>query len=298
MKKVALLILLIYISLLLVACNSDGDPLSLEAPKDSSTEEKGEQEGVISGMNGFSDGKLFVNHVELASNTVKFCSEKQYAELPALAILRALDVETQWEGNEILLTNGSTSLTLDVSKEDFGLWIIDAARSVRRQEGEELILDDISTELLVVYLTGGKVTVDYEARKVDVWVPNGAYSLTDASLIINGEDATGENYVKLDLEYRYAELPLLAVLRALGAEIALEGTEYQITYRGEAVWTLDTAKIAYNYPAPPGTDPVIRKTVGGELIFDDTSARLLLGALGASLTIDYQSLTVYVNGNG
>ena len=43
--------------------------------------------------------------------------------------------------------------------------------------------------------------------------------LVDATLIVNGKDITAGHYVKINKTYRYAEVPFLAVLEALGAKI-------------------------------------------------------------------------------
>lgn len=64
----------------------------------------------------------------------------------------------------------------------------------------------------------------------------------NCKLIVNGKDITSGNYVKLNYEYHYAELPLTLVMKALGAKVEWQSnTTAMITFGGKD-YILDTTK--------------------------------------------------------
>ena len=242
-------------------------------------------------------GRLLVNHKEfLVQPSVKISAEKQYAEIPALSTLRALGVQVQRTGDELILSgDGTTTWEFDLSKSDFGMWVPDSANvGVRRIEGDEIMLDDVTIDYLLVLLLGGKIYVDYESCFVDVWVPSGERCLVNASLVINGVMQAPNEYVRVDSEYYRAELPLLLILREAGAQIVPEGTKYHVFYNNKRIWTFDSAKWDLGYDLLCG-GPSVRRAVEGDLIFDGGSVRHILPAFDATIRFDYYNKVIYVN---
>lgn len=62
------------------------------------------------------------------------------------------------------------------------------------------------------------------------------------TLMVNGNDITAGNHVRLNYEHRYAELPLTVVVKELGAKVEWEDkTKAKITFGGKD-YILDTTK--------------------------------------------------------
>lgn len=124
------------------------------------------------------------------------------------------------------------------------------------------------------------------------------------SLIVNGNDLSYVNYVSLNYEKQYAELPLTAIMEALGANvewvseknvsIVFNNTKYVLNPKKK---TLKKEGDSFNIIAlPPGTKH------GGyyqirdkEFIVDSDSARHFIYMTGAKITIDFDSASIKID---
>lgn len=130
----------------------------------------------------------------------------------------------------------------------------------------------------------------------------GTYEKTDkihsdysARIIVNGKDITNGAYYRYNYRRRRCEIPLLAVLQELGAEVKWKSaTKVTVKYNNETV-KFDTEELDFGIISPPGTTNAIRKVRGKELIFDNANAANVIKALtGATVTLDNDTYTVYI----
>ena len=149
------------------------------------------------------------------------------------------------------------------------------------------------------------------------------YKEKEATLIVNGQtlDVDGV-YVYYGFEFRYpdasrlvplmypeayAKLPLVATLRALGAEVEWQDETHAVLSLGEKVLLLDIAEQTVSEPGKndtwvhvaAGHFVSVRETVDGDLLVDDTSIDEVLfyfyGNQTPTFTImDWENATVTV----
>ena len=124
-------------------------------------------------------------------------------------------------------------------------------------------------------------------------------------LIVKGKEITITNQSKLNYEHHYAELPLIAIMKELGAKVEWQGkTTAKITFDGKDYF-LDTAKgslvekgSTFNMlvVAPGSKHGVFYRTVGNEFIIDSDSAKMLLvNKLGVKISVDYNDRIVNIS---
>lgn len=124
-------------------------------------------------------------------------------------------------------------------------------------------------------------------------------------LIVNGKEIDVSNHIKLNFEYHYAELPLTAIVKELGAKVEwLSKTTAKITL-GEKGYLLDTTKgslieIGNTFNvlvvAPGSKHDVFYRVVDNEFVIDSDSAKLLLiNIMGANISVDYEHRIVNIN---
>ena len=114
-------------------------------------------------------------------------------------------------------------------------------------------------------------------------------------LIVKGKDITDGNYVKL--YYNYANLPLIAVMKELGAKVERQSkTTLAITY-GNKHYILDTTSCSLDEIKANGTESTAIPPVGGgggsqvignELVVDDNMMWIYVKFMGAKMNIDYK----------
>ncbi len=125
---------------------------------------------------------------------------------------------------------------------------------------------------------------------------------TEGVLIVNGE-ILQTDAVKIYSEERYAELPALLVLRALGAEVSWEGDI--VTLRAESTdslrsdktleWQLDLSKPDFDFAWATDTVEPVRRIEGDELILDNEAMYTLSAFLfDCYMDIDYEENTVSI----
>ncbi len=124
-------------------------------------------------------------------------------------------------------------------------------------------------------------------------------------LIVNGKRIVVSNYIKLNYVHRYAELPLTAIMKELGAKVEWQSkTTAKITF-GEKGYILDTTKgslieIGNSFNvlvvAPGSKHDVFYRVVDNEFVIDSDSAKLLLiNIMGAKISIDYDHRIVTID---
>jgi hypothetical protein len=110
----------------------------------------------------------------------------------------------------------------------------------------------------------------------------------EMKLLIRGKNIADRNYVNFNYEYRYAELPLVAVLEELGAETNWTGENTVNIYINDKTYILNTEKCtlteensAFNLfqVAPGAMHGVISKVVNKEFVIDSDSARLFINVI-------------------
>lgn len=126
----------------------------------------------------------------------------------------------------------------------------------------------------------------------------------DCKLIVKGKDITSGNYINLNYEKRYAEIPLTAVMKELGAKVEWQSnTTAEITFGGKD-YALDTTKGTliedggtFNIltAAPGSTHGIFYQVIGDEFIIDSDSAKMLIiNMMGAKISIDYDNKIVSI----
>lgn len=117
----------------------------------------------------------------------------------------------------------------------------------------------------------------------------------NCKLIVKGKDITSASYVYLDEVNHDVEIPLTAVVKALGAKVRWENkTTVIITFDGDD-FILDIAKQDFGLPLPPGATHFARKIIGKEVVIDSTSATGLISHwMGAKIKIDFDKKIVEI----
>ena len=116
-----------------------------------------------------------------------------------------------------------------------------------------------------------------------------------AKLIVNGKDITEGNYVYINVEKEQAEVPLLAIVKELGAEVVwIDENIVEISYEDKS-FQIDKRDKDFGYEIPPGGGRKVRKAVEHDLIFDDQSIMPILRELTNSyISVDFENLKVEV----
>jgi len=115
----------------------------------------------------------------------------------------------------------------------------------------------------------------------------------NAPYLIVNEKVIKDNRIKIDLEHNNAEIPLLLVLKELGANIKwYNDSVVNIRYKGKTI-TIDITDEWFGILPPPGTEKAKRYFKDDEMIVDIVSFRgLLNNFMGASFSFD--ETTIYI----
>jgi len=130
------------------------------------------------------------------------------------------------------------------------------------------------------------------------------FGVKDGTLIVNGNDITDGNYVKIDIAYRLALLPLMATFEELGADVKwIDNATISITYNAKE-YVLDTGAVSFidveenkNIPLflDGGTGYAFFQIIDNDLILDSPTMNIILRELtDLKLTINYDELTVNI----
>ena len=304
MKHIVKSIILVVTLLALTACTArDVEQPTIDAPvpTEASMEQKNFQEEEP--VKGSAPGKLVVNGKDITEgNYVVINYAKKNAEVPFLAIMRELGYKVEFTHNAntglYAAQIGESDLFLTSTKEDFGIDTGNSDGYTRKIENDDFIFD---VESLFTWLYWGwdiDIEVDFDTGTVYVnsFDPD-AYEEYPAQLIINGKDITEDNPVYIREYYtgRTEEIPLLAIVKELGAEVVwTDNATVTVNYEGQSI-TFDLTKDDFGYMCPIGGIS-IRKQVDDELYMEYVSVKNILKLrLDADITIDYTNRIVEVN---
>lgn len=123
--------------------------------------------------------------------------------------------------------------------------------------------------------------------------------ITEGRLIVNGVDITDGNYVRINHRTKKAELPMLAIARALGYDAKMQYNAELDIYEsviGDQVGFFSTKYEDYNCPFPVGEHGCVRKIENNDFIIDSESVfSSTYWFWQAEIKIDYDTSTVYVD---
>ena len=124
---------------------------------------------------------------------------------------------------------------------------------------------------------------------------NSSESRFPAKLIVNGKDITEGNYVYIDVEKEQAEVPLLAIVKELGAEVEwIDENIVEISY-GDKSKQIDKNDKFLGIMIAPGGKSAVRKQIDNDFIYDNGSIfRMLRAWFNADITVDYKKMIVEV----
>lgn len=110
-------------------------------------------------------------------------------------------------------------------------------------------------------------------------------TMSECRLIINGHDITRENHVKI--KAKNTEIPLLAVMKELGANIAWDDkmTVVSIDCFGK-IFKIDINDFDFGWYVKPGTVEAVRIFDGKEIIIDGESALDIFNDIGAIFNVN------------
>ena len=111
----------------------------------------------------------------------------------------------------------------------------------------------------------------------------------DCTILVSGKKIAAGDYVVINEQKQNAEIPVLAILEALGADVErTQGGKVTIRYAGKT-FDMDTESDDFGFPIPPGTTNAVRKCINQEILMDADSAHALLRAFAATMQIDYEN---------
>lgn len=123
--------------------------------------------------------------------------------------------------------------------------------------------------------------------------------IMEARLIVNGLDITEGNHVYIHHGYKNAEIPMLAILRALGYDAKMQYDEKQDIYEsviGDQIGFFSTKYEDFNSPFSIGEKGCVRKIVNNDFIIDSNCVfTALYWFFGGEITVDYDNSIVYVD---
>lgn len=119
--------------------------------------------------------------------------------------------------------------------------------------------------------------------------------IRNCKLFVEGTNITDGNYVIINDSEKYAEIPILAVLRCYGATINNASDHAIMISLNGIEFTLYTDRQDLGIAIMPGGSTSVRKIVNNDLIFDNHSIRVLLRNIGnINITIDYENMEIWI----
>ena len=119
--------------------------------------------------------------------------------------------------------------------------------------------------------------------------------MNNCKLYVKGREITSKSYVWISHQNRNSELPLLAILNELGADISWENEHIVSIKIEETIVNIDTEMDDFGITVPPGTTSAVRKIVNGEIIMDGDSVNVLLKHIaGINVVVDYETSVIII----
>ena len=248
--------------------------------------------------------RLIVNGKDITEgNYVRINHTAKYAELPIAVVLKELgyEVEVKHDQNTdsyAVIIDDNTKF-LDTQYEDYGFPIgYGDTDYVRRIVDDEIIVDSDAIFTVMYWGYFAEIEINYNTNTVYVnsCDPYASVSYV-AKLVVNGKDITKGNYISLQKfdNYIEVEMPLLAVVAELGAEIEWQSEKVvAVTYNGNTE-TYDTSESDFGVYGPDG-GVHIRKIENDDLVFDLSSIEGILEEVyGVIVKVDTEACIVYVD---
>lgn len=246
--------------------------------------------------------RLIVNGQDITEdNHVVINHDQKNAEIPILAIFRALGHDAQMCVDEHGIYQAvidQSIVLLDSRSPDFGLELnYNEKGSVRERTDDDFIIDTTSISTKLYWGWDIDIKVDFEANVVYVnsFDPN-AYEEYPAKLIVNNKDITEGNnaYIRYYYNSKEVELPLLAIVKELGAKVTWnEESIVTIKYKKNKT-TLDLTKDDFDCMGGFG-DTWIRKATDTEIYMELFSVENIISyMMGAELSVDYDNHIIYI----
>ena len=197
------------------------------------------------------------------------------------------------------------------------LIILCAGTGCYEQSGEIFSTGDTSTLPIQTEMTGGYEqseetdnlsTVSTLPIQIETnsGTEGGENMNKNCRLLVNGKDISSENYVFLNHDDGYADLPLTAIAEALGASVEWKDeTTATIAHKGKQ-YILDTEQYFLREKnensvedfllIPPGAVNVVRgRIIGDDFVISNVVIRRFITRLGAKISIDYDASIVYID---
>lgn len=123
--------------------------------------------------------------------------------------------------------------------------------------------------------------------------------VTEGRLIVNGADITEGNYVRIHHGDQNAELPILAILRALGYDAQMQYNNVENIYESNIdnhIGHFSTQNEDFGVHFASGEKGCVRKIENNDFIIDRNCIfTIMYWVYEARITVDYDTSTVYVD---
>lgn len=313
MKK-AVVLLAVVICLLFLACCGNKEPenqprvqrgepsLYIQSEDIAEETESSVPENSVSALP--EECRLIVNGKDITKgNYVRINHAAKHAELPVTAILKELGYNAEMKyiqdtDSYVVIIDEETEF-LDTQYEYYGFPPgFGDTDYVRRIVDNEIIVDSNSIFTIMYWAYYAEIEIDYSTNTVYINSHDPyAYTTYGAKLVVNGKDITEGNCVSI-LEfdsYTDVELPLLAVVTELGAEVEWQSeTVVSVAYKGNTE-IYDASESDFGVYGPEG-GACIRRVENGDLIFDLNSIEgILENVYGVTVKVDKENRIIYVD---
>ena len=153
------------------------------------------------------------------------------------------------------------------------------------------------------YYTATGVVISYPVTFVmgdhlEVEIPYESLPLKEDNcrLVVNGKDISDGLHIKMKAKYCNTEIPLLAVLKELGAQVQWKDSSVVTAQFKGSTFEIDTSKEYFGILIPPGTRQAVRKVVDQEIIIDSNSVEsFLFSKTGAYISVDYDKAIIFID---
>lgn len=128
------------------------------------------------------------------------------------------------------------------------------------------------------------------------------FGVKDGNLFVNGENITGDNYVKV--HYSGAYLPFRAVMESLGAKVnwdpernavLLSYNDKKYVFKPDNLSLVEMGTTTNILMTPPGGAYYYCKIIDDKTIINHYAMQAIVRLMGAKINIDYNNLIVEIN---
>ena len=128
----------------------------------------------------------------------------------------------------------------------------------------------------------------------------------NCTLIVNGKNVTNDNYVHLNQEKKYAEIPLITVLENLDIQVEWKSQSIAHFFIGDKEYELNTTLgtlievggSSNIFKIPPGAEHgLYYNGIGENFVIDSDSSAVVFYLLNAIVDINYETSTIIISNN-